>query len=155
MVRRIVALAVTSLILAALLGLNLASGVANASSTTLTVVERAETDVVVDLGKSGDSLGDLLAFGNPIYNATNAKKIGRDEGSCIRTNLGVAWECTWTTILPGGSLTVEGPYLDSLHDSVLAITGGTGIYRMARGQMTLHTRNAKGTAFDFVFHIIP
>jgi len=119
----------------------------------LTVVEHADTDFVVDLGATGDSLGDLLAFGNPIYDASNSDQIGRDEGSCVRTNPGVAWECTWSTLLDGGSLTVQGPFTDDGEDAVLAITGGTGIYSNARGEMTLHWRNALGSAFDFTFRI--
>lgn len=139
--------------------LTLALGSSVAASTagpgkTIRVIEHADTDTVIDLGAAGDSIGDLLAFGNPIYDAKNAQQIGRDEGSCIRTNPGVAWECTWTTILPQGQLTVEGPFLDSGADSVLAITGGTGAYRNARGEMTLHARNLAGTAYDFVFRII-
>ncbi|TMG24024.1 MAG: Allene oxide cyclase [Chloroflexi bacterium] len=120
----------------------------------LTVVERAETDTVVDLGATGDSIGDLLAFGNPIYDASNTHQVGRDQGSCIRTNPGVSWECTWTTIVPGGSLTVEGPFNDNGSDTQLAITGGTGTYRNARGQMTLHARNAQGSEYDFRFQTI-
>jgi hypothetical protein len=122
--------------------------------TTFTVVERALTDAVVDLGASGDSLGDLLTFGNPVYNAANTVQIGTDQGECFRTNPGVAWECTWTTYLAKGSLTVQGSFPDSLADSTLAITGGTGIYRGARGEMTLHSRNAGGTEFDFMFHVL-
>ena len=33
----------------------------------LTVVEHAVSDTVVDTGATGDSLGDILAFGNPIF----------------------------------------------------------------------------------------
>jgi hypothetical protein len=119
----------------------------------VTVVEHADTDYVVDLGASGDSLGDLLAFGNPVYDAGDNNQIGRDEGSCVRTNPGVAWECMWTTLLDGGSLTVEGPFTDDGADSVLAITGGTGAYSNVRGEMTLHWRNELGTQFDFIFRI--
>ncbi|HEX3782248.1 MAG TPA: allene oxide cyclase family protein [Pseudonocardiaceae bacterium] len=117
-----------------------------------TVVEHAITDTTVDIGPHGDSLGDLLAFGNPIYDAGNHTKIGNDQGSCVRTKVGVAWECSWTTILPGGSLTVEGPFYDSA-DSVLAITGGTGKWAQARGQMTLHARDAAGSSYDFRFSV--
>jgi allene oxide cyclase len=122
--------------------------------TTVAVVERAVTDAVVDLGEPGDSIGDLLTFGNPIYDAANASQIGTDQGECFRTNPGASWECTWTTYLADGSLTVQGPFLDSLGDSTLAITGGTGIYRAARGEMTLHARDAAGTSFDFVYHVL-
>ena len=118
---------------------------------TLTVVEHATSDTVIDTGAAGDSLGDILAFGNPIYDAANAKVIGRDQGYCIRTNVGQSWECNWTVLLDQGSLVVEGPFYDDLHDSQLAITGGTGAFRNVRGEMTLHARDAAGTEFDFSY----
>jgi hypothetical protein len=121
---------------------------------TIAVVERATTDTVVDLGAPGDSLGDLLVFGNDIYDAANAQVVGRDQGSCVRTNPGVAWECSWTTILAGGSITVQGPFYDDLRDSQFSITGGTGRYRNARGSMLLHSRDAVGSELDFIFRII-
>lgn len=121
---------------------------------TFTVVEHADTDAVIDLGAPGDSIGDQLAFGNPIFDRSNTKAVGRDEGVCFRTNPGLAWECTWTTILDRGSITVQGPFYDDGRDSKLAITGGTGAYQNARGQMTLHFRNPAGTEFDFIFRTI-
>ncbi len=36
---------------------------------------------------------------------------------------------------------------------VLAITGGTGKYSAARGQMKLHARNEKGSEYDFVYEL--
>jgi allene oxide cyclase len=118
-----------------------------------TVVERATTDTVSDIGKKGDSLGDQLAFGNPVYTADNKTKIGHDLGGCVRTKVGVSWECSWTTVLPGGSITVAGPFFDAAA-SDLAIIGGTGRYATARGQMHLKARDAAGTAYDFGFDII-
>ncbi len=119
---------------------------------TFTVVERALTDTTADTGPVGDSVGDVLAFANPIFNARNTHKIGTDNGSCIRTAVGVSYECTWTTSLPGGSIVVSGPFLDA-GDSTLAVTGGTGAYRGASGQMRLHARDAAGSAFDFTFRL--
>ena len=132
-----------------------ASDKSGRSSRQLTVVERAITDSVVDTGAAGDTRGDILAFGNPIFDAANVKQIGRDQGYCIRTNLGESWECNWTVILDQGSLVVEGPFYDDLHDSQLAITGSTGDFRNVRGEMTLHSRNAAGTEFDFIYHLTP
>ena len=117
-----------------------------------TVVEHALTDTVVDTGVKGDSLGDLLAFGNPIFSANDKTQIGSDQGSCVRTVVGKAWECEWTLTLKGGSLVVQGPFLDS-GDSVLAVTGGTGKWSRARGSMKLHARDAKGSAYDFTYSV--
>ena len=122
-------------------------------TTSFTVVEHAVTDTVADTGPTGDSLGDVLAFANPIYTANNETKIGSDNGSCIRTAVGKAWECSWTLTLAKGSLVVQGPFYDTA-DSDLAITGGTGVWATARGQMHLHARNAAGTSYDFVYHVI-
>ncbi len=118
----------------------------------LRVVERAETDTVIDLGEKGDSIGDLLAFGNPVYDPSNQTQLGNDQGSCVRTVVGKSWECSWTLILPEGQITVQGPFYDS-GDSVLAIIGGTSTFRGARGQMILHARNAQGTEYDFTYEI--
>jgi len=118
----------------------------------VTFVEHAITDTVVDLGPTGDSLGDLLAFANPVFNATDTTQVGSDQGSCVRTAVGKSWECEWTLLLPAGHLVVQGPYFDTA-DSVLAITGGTGIWARARGEMVLHARNAEGTAFDFRYDV--
>jgi hypothetical protein len=118
----------------------------------LTVVEHADTDAVLDLGAKDDSAGDLLTFANPVYDAANKTQVGTDQGFCIRTVVGKSWECFWTTFLKDGQITVEGPFLDT-GDSVVAITGGTGKYAGARGQMKLHYRNPKGTELDFVFEL--
>lgn len=140
------------------LGVTMALGVATVASDddagdTFTLVERATTDVVIDVGDEGDSVGDMLGFGNDLYDAENATVVGRDQGQCFRSNPGMAWECTWTNYLEAGSLTVQGPFYDDLRDSELAITGGTGAYAGAEGMMTLHSRDDAGTELDFTFHV--
>lgn len=128
------------------------SGASNASAETIKLVERATTDAVTDLGASGDSAGDLLTFANEIYDEGNAKAVGSNNGWCIRTVVGKAWECFWTLNLAGGQITVQGPFLDA-GDSVLAITGGTGKYAEAEGEMKLHARDDKGGEYDFVYEL--
>jgi len=121
--------------------------------TTVHVIEHPVSDIVINTGPRGDTTGDLLTFHNSLYNATNTKVVGFDQGSCIRIDPAAgSWECMWTNFLPGGHITVEGPFFDT-RDSIVTITGGTGGYRNARGQMLLHARaNAQ---YDFVFSIIP
>jgi hypothetical protein len=121
-------------------------------STTIHVVEHAKTDTVIDTGTPGDSTGDLLTFHNRVFDRHDRRAVGRDQGHCIRISPRAGtWECYWTTFLRHGSLEVAGPFSDK-HDTDLAITGGTGNYRRARGQMHLHARHG-GTEFDFVFHV--
>lgn len=120
---------------------------------SFTVVEHATTDVVIDIGETGDTIGDMLAFGNDLYDADNSHVVGRDQGTCFRTNPGLAWECVWTNILADGSITVQGPFYDDLRDSEFAITGGTGTYTGAVGVMTLHTRDDLGSELDFTFDL--
>jgi hypothetical protein len=119
----------------------------------IAVIEHATTDVVVDLTTNGDSTGDLLTFHNEIFDADNQTVIGTDQGECVRIEVGVSWECRWVTSLETGSITVEGPFLDA-GPSVLAITGGTGEFRGARGSMRLVARDALGSEYDFVFRIL-
>jgi len=142
-------------LMAALVGVVLiASGTsAFAKNIELKLVERAASDTVTDLGEKNDSAGDLLTFANDIYDANNEKTIGTDNGWCVRTVVGKSWECFWTIFLEGGQITVEGPFLDA-GDSVLAVTGGTGKYAGVRGDMALHARDAKGSEYDFVYHLI-
>jgi allene oxide cyclase len=118
---------------------------------TFTVIEHATTDATTDTGAPGDSAGDVLTFANDLFDAGDAAKAGTDQGSCIRTVAGSAYECSWTTILAGGQITVQGPFYDA-HDSTLAITGGTGRYARARGTMDLQARKG-GTEFAFTFHV--
>lgn len=131
---------------------NATAGSSRKSDAGIHVVEHATSDAVTN-GTAGDDAGNVLTFANDVFNAADAAKVGTDQGYCIRIVAGKSWECNWTTFLPGGQITVEGPFLDS-GDSVLAVTGGTGAYRNVRGSMDLKFHDPAGTKFDFVFHLL-
>jgi allene oxide cyclase len=133
--------------------LALVAPLAASAGERLQVVERALTDTTVDLGAKGDSVGDLLTFANPIYDAANKTKLGSDQGYCVRVVVGKSWECFWTLLLAEGQITVEGPFFDT-GDSVMVVTGGTGKYAGAKGAMKLHSRDAKSTAYDFTYELL-
>jgi len=125
-------------------------GLALASSYTLTVIEHAITDKAIVLGPHKDNTGDGLVFANPLFDSTNTTQVGTDQGYCVRTIVGTAYECRWTaTITDVGQIAVEGPFYDALN-SVLAITGGTGKFRNIQGEMDLVHLN--GSFFKFIYH---
>lgn len=119
---------------------------------TIHVIEHATSDAVTN-GSASDAAGNVLTFANPVYDSRDAQQVGSDQGYCVRIVVGKTWECNWTTFLPNGQITVEGPFSDT-GNTVVAITGGTGKYRNARGSMELNYHNPAGTEFDFVFHVI-
>jgi allene oxide cyclase len=128
-----------------------AGGSRSREGGSIHVIEHATSDAVTN--GTGDSAGNILTFANEVFNSSNTKKVGTDQGYCVRIEVGKSWECNWTTFLPGGQITVEGPFLDT-GNSTVAITGGTGAYRNVRGSMELKYRNPAGTEFDFVFNLI-
>src|SRR5512132_3758538 len=117
-----------------------AGGSDGSGGKVIHVVEHATTDATTDTGDPGDTSGDILTFANDVFDASDSTKVGTDQGYCIRITAPGSYECNWTTFLADGQITVEGPFFDT-SDSVVAITGGTGAYRNARGQMVLKARN--------------
>ena len=121
----------------------------------LHVIEHV-TDEVTTHGAAGgkeDARADLLTFANAIFDSTNRTQIGSDHGWCIRIVVGKSWECFLTLLLKEGRITVEGPFYDT-GDSLLVVTGGTGKYAGARGQMTVHDRGTKPTSYDFAYDLL-
>ena len=119
----------------------------------ITVVEHATTDKVVDVGKKGDSTGDILTFHNDVYDETDTNKVGADQGQCVRESPKAGtWECWWTTTLADGHITIEGPYLDASNTVLAAVTGGTGLYENVRGSMEA---TCKGSECTLVYSLIP
>ncbi len=125
---------------------------AHATGRTITVVEHAITDREIPTGGGEDVKGNILTFNNPVFNFADKKQVGHDEGFCTRIapKRGI-YECLWTTFLKGGQITVQGPYYDT-RNSVLSITGGTGAFRNARGEMRLISKNG-GKEYFFVFEL--
>jgi len=121
----------------------------------LHVIEHAtnETTTHVTADAKSDSVGDLLTFANPVFDSDNRAQIGSDHGYCVRVMVGKSWECFWTLLLRDGAITIEGPFYDS-GDSLMVITGGTGKYAGAKGQMKLHDRGSKPTSYDFIYELL-
>jgi hypothetical protein len=138
------------LILACAIAFGILIALPAGAAEVIKLVEHPVNETTVDVGAKGDSVGDLLTFANPIFDAANKVEIGSDQGYCVRVVVGKSWECIWTLILKSGQITVEGPFADS-GDSTFAITGGTGKYVGAKGTLKLHPRDATPTGYDFTY----
>jgi hypothetical protein len=71
-------------------------------STVIYVIEHAPP-------QNMQMIGAVQTFANSIFDSRNAKRIGKDQGFCVRIALAKGYECAWTTFLPGGQISAEGP----------------------------------------------
>ncbi len=90
----------------------------------------------VHLGKEGPSLGDERIFADSLLDAKD-KKLGYDAGVCTFTSLAPREAaCQITFFLPHGQITTQ--FLNAPPPRKLAaIVGGTGAYRVARGEAVI------------------
>lgn len=87
-------------------------------------------------GKPGGGIGDLTVLNQPAYAGTSTgKRIG--SGVVTITTLSKTQaQLHGDLLLPGGTIDVAGVEQQS-NTFTLAVTGGTGIYQAARGQVTV------------------
>ncbi|XAR71346.1 Allene-oxide cyclase [Bertholletia excelsa] len=92
--------------------------------------------------KEVNSLGDLVPFTNKVYSGDLQKRIGITAGICILIQhvpekKGDRFEAVYSFYFGDyGHLTVQGAYL-TYEDTYLAVTGGSGIFEGAYGQVKL------------------
>ena len=99
--------------------------------------------------------GDGFVFNETLTTPSGAAA-GHDGVVCVVTSSlspqGVGeLQCTGTAVLAGGQLTATGIINTGSQTSRLAITGGSGVYRNAHGELTVTDINDNTS--DFVFTI--
>jgi hypothetical protein len=144
MKRRLVLLAATSVAAALLLVVSASgSGTTRARGTTIRVVQKRT---------SFHPSGNLLTLTDNLFQ--HGKKIGRDQIACVHTGPGTFFECYASSLLPKGQIEGQAA-VDPIHSHrfTVAITGGTGAYRTARG--TIENVDVSKTETDNIFHILP
>jgi dirigent-like protein len=102
-----------------------------------------ETDIDVDHSKSS-SIGDQFIEHDVLKNETQTKTIGALDAICTFTDVSEdasVVHCVATVTLHGGTLEVAGLLNFADEQGHVAITGGTGSYDEARGQLTLQAIN--------------
>ncbi|MFI9052259.1 hypothetical protein [Streptomyces sp. NPDC053427] len=87
-----------------------------------------------DLGPAGPSLGDMDVYSGTAI--TDGRRVGRGGGSCQVVHIDgeeLTAQCLITIELERGSLTMQSLWKSGKSSLDMAITGGTGDFRNARG----------------------
>ncbi len=116
-------------------------GAASTSSDkqqTIRVIARfTEFDANIDVGAPGFSLGDEVVFSGNLLR--NGQQVGRIGVVCTFVSTAnadrVEAQCPTTSILPGGQITTQGTIVNRSLNFTLPITGGSGRYQGAGGQV--------------------
>lgn len=115
---------------------------ADGSTQVIHLLSTNAVNTDLDLGKPGLSAGDQQVFVDQLYR--DGKQVGRSAGAAqivAATPRTITVQLLTNFILPDGSITGQGAFTESLavgpKPFKLAITGGTGAYRTARGEATL------------------
>jgi hypothetical protein len=96
-----------------------------------------EFDPNIDVGAPGFSLGDEVVFSGNLLQ--NGQQVGRVGVVCTFVSVAnaarVEAQCPTTSILPGGQITTQGTIVNRSLNFTLPITGGSGRYLGASGQV--------------------
>jgi hypothetical protein len=107
---------------------------------TVRLFEHDTSQASIDLGSKGPSPGDEFVFAGDVFDHKGGTKLGRLAGYCTTVSK-TEVQCTVSTTLAGGELSSQGLFLSAqlFGGKTLSfpITGGTGIYRDARGYGTV------------------
>ena len=106
----------------------------------LVLTERVTSFTPLDLGAPGASTGDQFTGTGDLFDA-RGNKVGTSAFTCIVAGVGVS-QCSQVYELSGGKLATAGTTRPNfttspLFDELLAVTGGTGTYRGATGEVRL------------------
>ena len=118
------------------------SGASPSSGTALRVVQK-QTSLHVT--------GNVITITDDLF--SHGRKVGRDQIACVATGPGTFYECYASSLLPNGQIEGQAA-IDPIttHRFTVAIVGGTGAYRTARG--TIDNVDVSKTETDNIFHII-
>lgn len=104
----------------------------------------------LDLPPAGPSMGDETLFNDQLF--SKGKQVGSDGGVCVIVDTSqFVVHCVGTTEVAAGQITFQG-LATSAPEKHLAITGGTGKYQGAGGEVILvEFGNGKGSlTFDLL-----
>jgi hypothetical protein len=124
-----------------------------AKGRTLQLQANVQVSEELDLGAPGRSIGDQFIFRGTLFPTGDPdRSIGSFSEVCVITDVERnAGQCSLTAVLTGGQLTVQGEQegIPTPTSVTNAITGGTGEFLNAQGQMTLEVLTAATWAITF------
>jgi hypothetical protein len=145
MTRRLLLVAAAGVV-ATVVGVSLASAGSPASvqAKRLHFLLREQQQVVVDRAPKGPSSGDVVLLRGDLLDPATRSPVGSEVGYCMGAD-NVEGRAVCTVVLAPAARTAlakaDTIYLGAVFDNVpqppqiSAITGGTGVYRRARGQV--------------------
>jgi hypothetical protein len=120
---------------------------------TITVIEKSGSQQFVDVGKHGFSTGDEFTFNSVFWNVGQTRRVGSNHGYCIVLK-GELVHCVGSGRLAGGTIEFAGNVPGQKSDFRIAVTGGTGSFQGAEGQVVIHNLNNAGTLSRDVIELI-
>jgi hypothetical protein len=127
---------VAAIVSVAIAGVSLATASGGSGERpTFRLIEVRTQVVPVDLPPSGGSTGDEFILGGNLRNAADMGKVGTSNDVCITLSPnGAPLQCSGVITLKSGTINIAGNASGGPNFK-LAITGGTGAYDEARGQL--------------------
>jgi len=130
--KRILPIALAALALAA------ATASAHDQAKTLTLTGKVvAAPTQIDAGAPGPSVGDQTIISMDAY--LGEKKVGTSHVACLTVRAGIA-QCENVTTINGSQIATSGLVTDAEEEHkpfTQAVTGGTGAYRGAQGELTV------------------
>ena len=127
-----------------------AGGAARDHQRTIRVLEVTTEFHFVNTGPQGPSLGDVFVFSSKLMD--DGKQVGHDGGVCTVTSFdNEELQCQATAWFDAGQITIQGLLPNAEQTFTLPVTGGSGAYQGAEGE--LHIHELSDTKSVLTFHL--
>jgi hypothetical protein len=110
---------------------------------TIRLVEAGPTaqPAFIDLGPPGPTTGDLVVVKDGL-SFQDGSHAGDFDQTCTLLTPGTkpfnsTYDCASSIALATGTITMQGPFDATAPEQLAAVTGGTGVYRTARGDVQI------------------
>jgi hypothetical protein len=116
------------------------------------VISREVDSAEINLGPRAFGLGDRFVFTDNLFK--RGERVGTDHGECVTTRIqgqSGTFQCLVTAVFRRGQITVQGAvtFSDDTSPFTVAITGGTGKFRDAAGEVVVDESAGAYTVLTF------